>query len=74
MNTLANKLLKMTIRQWFIRRPAIDVNEACSLRTRKERDFGETEVFSEKALQIEKDLASLVEQRICRTDETFSSS
>lgn len=46
---------------WLMRRPGIDLDEACALRSRKEADYGETERFSQGILQLEKGLPAIVE-------------
>ena len=46
---------------WLMRRPGIDLDEACALRSRKEADYGETECFSQGILRLEKNLPTIVE-------------
>ncbi|MEG0302209.1 nucleotidyl transferase AbiEii/AbiGii toxin family protein [Gordonibacter sp.] len=47
--------------QWLMRRPTIDLEEACVLRMRKEIDYNETKAFANGVLRLRKELPQIIE-------------
>ncbi len=48
---------------WLMRRPGIDLDEACMLRMRKEIDYSETKSFAQGIMRLRKDLPAIIESR-----------
>lgn len=46
---------------WLMRRPGINLDEACMLRSKKESDYGESERFAQKITTLNSDLPSIIE-------------
>lgn len=46
---------------WLMRRPGIDFDEACTLRSAKEADYGESQRFAERIERLDAELPEIIE-------------